>query len=462
MSESVNGKKLHQSFLKSERKHILMITNHGIHQWQVIPGLPDTGGQNVYVNQFTGTLAELGFKITIVNRGGYPHPVTEEKREGLHYRNEHQRILYIEDNKKEFVRKEDMNEQTPQLAEFLEKHLENEGTAVDLIISHYWDAAKVGVLLNQRLSERVKHVWVPHSLGAVKKRNVEPERWQGLRIDERIEVEKTLIPELDAVAATSSLIRESLQENYGAQKILFLPPCVKTERYYPREIEADHEIWQFLSDHSGLSVEEVRQCKIVTEISRTDTTKRKNVLIEAFAQVNDDVPNSLLLVSIDDTEEELAAELKGLIAEHDIESHTAVVGYVWDRLPILYAVTDVYCSPSVMEGFGMSVQEAAATKVPVVGSHLIPFVKDYLLGAAMREITCECVYAAPLRQVTGAVLVQADDVAGFAYALERLLTHDSLRQELGQNAYDITIPYFTWKDMTQRFLETINVDFQET
>jgi len=69
-----------------------MITNHGIHQWQVIPGLPDTGGQNVFVNQFTEALAKLGFRITIVNRGGYSHPVTGEPQRGLCYQDENQRI----------------------------------------------------------------------------------------------------------------------------------------------------------------------------------------------------------------------------------------------------------------------------------------------------------------------------------------------------------------------------------
>ena len=58
----INSSTQHQAFLSSPRKHILMITNHGIHLWQVIPGLPDTGGQNVFVNQFTAALAEQGFR----------------------------------------------------------------------------------------------------------------------------------------------------------------------------------------------------------------------------------------------------------------------------------------------------------------------------------------------------------------------------------------------------------------
>ena len=86
-----------------------MITNHGIHQWKIIPGLPDTGGQNVFVNQFTNQLAQNGFKITIVNRGGFPHPLSGMYRRGYDYKDENQRILYLEDSLPSFVIKEEMD-----------------------------------------------------------------------------------------------------------------------------------------------------------------------------------------------------------------------------------------------------------------------------------------------------------------------------------------------------------------
>jgi len=55
----------------------------------------------------------------------------------------------------------------------------------------------------------------------------------------------------------------------------------------------------------------------------------------------------------------------------------------------------------------------------------------------------------------GAVVVRAGDVDGFAYALEMLLTNDELRQEMGKNAYHITIPYFTWRNVVPAFLDKI-------
>lgn len=434
-----------------------MISNHGIHQWKIVPGLPDTGGQNAFVNQFTAALAKLGFKITIVNRGGYPHPVTGEWRKGVHYKDEHQRILYLEDGLREFVRKEDMDEQIPGLVKSLRNSLDAEGTRVDLIVSHYWDGAKIGVLYNRSRQERVRHVWVPHSLGTIKKRNVPPDQWVDLRVDERIAIERSLIPDLDGIAATSSVVKQALKEDYGYTTPLFLPPCVDPDRYHPRQVSDEDNVWDFLSQRSGLPPPEVRGCKIVTEISRTDTTKRKDVLIKAFAKVHQRVPNSLLVVSIDDSQEKLAGELKHLIRALDLQNHIAVVGSVWELLPTLYAVTDVYCTPSVMEGFGMAVQEATATGVPAVASHLVPFVTEYLLGTNAKQIHCE-EGSPPLKLGHGAIVVQADDVNGFAYALEMLLTDDDLRKTMGQNAYHTTVPYFTWQNRVTDFLDDIGIN----
>jgi glycosyltransferase involved in cell wall biosynthesis len=207
----------------------------------------------------------------------------------------------------------------------------------------------------------------------------------------------------------------------------------------------------------------VRECKIVTEISRTDTTKRKNVLIEAFAIVQQRVPNSLLVISIDDSMQELAKELKGLIhtLPPEVRKRIAIVGSVWDVLPTLYAVTDVYCTPSVMEGFGMSAQEAAATGVPVVASHLVPFVTEYLLGEEVDVIDFK-EDKQPVKRGRGAVVVQADDVDGFARALEMLLTDADLRAEMGRNAYRITVPTFTWQNRVPAFLDEIGESLRLT
>ena len=196
----------------------------------------------------------------------------------------------------------------------------------------------------------------------------------------------------------------------------------------------------------------MRKSQIITEISRTDTTKRKDVLIKAFARVNKRYPETLLAVTIDKTNESLAEELMALIRSLDIEKRIAVLGSVWNELPDIYAVTDVYCTPSVMEGFGMTPQEAAATKVPVVSSPLVPFVTEYLLGNEVEEV----LYGDGdhrLKIGYGAIVVPADDIDGFTLAIDMLLSRKALRHQMGENAYQTTIPYFTWKNRVRVFLE---------
>ena len=47
-----------------------------------------------------------------------------------------------------------MNEQIPPLAADLARKIEQDGDTYDLIISHYWDAGKLGVLLNESTANR--------------------------------------------------------------------------------------------------------------------------------------------------------------------------------------------------------------------------------------------------------------------------------------------------------------------
>ncbi|MEJ2487539.1 MAG: glycosyltransferase [Anaerolineales bacterium] len=432
-----------------------MLTTHGVHEWQVVPGLVDTGGQNVFVNQFTEELAHQGFKITIANRGGYPHPVTKIPQTGVFYKDKFQRILYLEDGLEKFIRKEDMGSQIGSLANGLARYLIREKQKVDLIISHYWDAALVGEMFLKETGLQAPHVWVPHSLGAIKKRNVSKNQWLPLRIDERIEHERKILAELSYVATTSPAISESLTQDYNYdQPPLWLPPCVSTERFHPHPVPDDAAAWAVLSEASGLPIDQIRKRKIITEISRTDTTKRKDILLKAFAQVVQERPDTLLILTIDRKKEPLGPELMALIQNLGIRSNVAVLGSVWDLLPDIYAVTDIYCTPSIMEGFGMAAQEAAATSVPVVASSLVPFATQYLYGATEGEVKVND--SQPVSIGQGAIIVQPDHTAGFAQALITLLSDKQLRLSMGKKAYTTTVPQFTWPRTVEKFIQDLN------
>lgn len=439
--------------------HVLMITNHGVHEWEVVPGLPDTGGQNVYVNQLTEALIAQGYRVTIVNRGGYPHPVNGRLQTGVvPHTSGRARILYIEDGRLEFVRKEDMGDQVETLTDDLERRLEKHGDGYDLIISHYWDAGVIGAQLNQRSARRVPHIWIPHSLGILKKRNMDPSTWESLRIDARIDAERRLIEGVDGTVATSTVIASVFRDDYGREPDFFLPPCIDVGRYHPRPREQCAGVRGFLAANSPLSAEELSSRRIVTEISRTDRTKRKDVLIRALAKVIGEVPDAVLVVSLDEKAGVVYDQAISLVRELELTDNVIVVGSVWELLPCLYSLTHVYCTPSVMEGFGMSAQEAAATAVPIIASDLVPFATDYLLGANPEELSIEQgKEPAELLIGEGAIVAPADNVDAFARAMTLLLTDDVLRAEMGQRALDITIPYFTWEARTKDMLDDLGV-----
>jgi len=450
----INDERLHQAFIQSSREHILMLTIHGVHEWQVVPGLQDTGGQNVFVNQFSSALCQKGFRTTVVNRGGYPHPKTGRPQAGLCYLDENQRILYLDDGLPEVVRKEDMGDRFPNLLDSLVKFLEEEGGQVGLVISHYWDAGQLGTLLTQSMKLNAKHVWVPHSLGMLKQRNLSPDAWSDLRIQERIAFEHEVFSNIDFLAATSSKIKTSAENDYGYEgKCLWLPPCVDPERYYPRIVADSDSIWDLLSEASGISPKEIRGKRIITEISRTDDTKQKDILIKAFAFVHQKHPDSFLVVSIDKSNGALAEALLGLIETENLQGCVAAVGSIWKELPTLYAITDIYCTPSIMEGFGMSVEEAAATRVPIVSSNLVPFATEYLAGEAASKIKLgsrtEIIIGA------GALIVSPGDIEGFANAIDLLLSDETFRKNTGSSAFKATIPYFTWDHIVHDFLKGV-------
>jgi len=436
------------------RTHILMITNHGLHEWQVTAGLPDTGGQNVYVNHFSEALVDLGYEVTIVNRGGYLHPHTEQPRLGtLPHAGGRARIVYLEDGHPEFVRKEDMGDHLPALAaDLVEKSAARDG--YDLIISHYWDGGLLGALANDLFPNRVPHLWIPHSLGALKKRNMDPGSWAALRIDERIEHERDLLGRVDGVAATSQAIRRSLEADYGHRSEYFLPPGVDDERYRPRTRAECSGFWERATFGTPFTAGDLAGRPLVTEVSRTDRTKRKQVLIEAFARVREEVPDALLAITIDEGNQALHDHLLDVIAGLGLEKDVLVLGSVWDLLPCLYSSSDVYCTPSIMEGFGMSAQEAAATGVPVVATSLVPFVTEYLLG---RDPASSPGPGGGLLVGEGAIVAPADSVEAFAAAITLLLGDADLRLRMGEAARSITVPSFTWRTRTAHLMTAVGV-----
>jgi glycosyltransferase involved in cell wall biosynthesis len=154
---------------------------------------------------------------------------------------------------------------------------------------------------------------------------------------------------------------------------------------------------------------------------------RKNLpaLLDAFSRL-DRRDVDLVLAGPDGWNEDVGAAISRL------DGRVHAVGFVPRRqLESLLAGADVFCYPSIQEGFGLPVLEAMAQGTAVVTS----------AGTATSEVAGD----------TG-VLIDPHDVGALAGAIERLLDDPAERERLGA-AGQVRARTFTWARTADAYAE---------
>lgn len=105
-----------------------------------------------------------------------------------------------------------------------------------------------------------------------------------------------------------------------------------------------------------------------------------------------------------------------------------------DQLPLLYNMAEVFAYPSLYEGFGMPVAEALSCGVPTLVS----------TDGALKEVTGDA-----------ALAVDALSVEDIAMGLQRLLTDETLRQQLSYSG-PAQAARFTWEAAARTVLDVYN------
>jgi glycosyltransferase involved in cell wall biosynthesis len=150
---------------------------------------------------------------------------------------------------------------------------------------------------------------------------------------------------------------------------------------------------------------------VIGYVGRIVADKGIEALVESFVRVQQVVSNvHLLLVG---RVEPMRSRL-GQATLDIIECNTNIhkTGQVPDPVPF-YSAMDILVLPSRREGFGLTLIEAGALGLPVIGTQVTG-----------------CVDAV-VEDVTG-LLVPVDDVAALATAMLRLIREPELRRKLGQ------------------------------
>ena len=236
-------------------------------------------------------------------------------------------------------------------------------------------------------------------------------------IDHRIGVYFSIRRELDRIIAVSHFLKRELINWYH------LNPDLVRVIYNGVDLE------RFNPNVRGGKVREtysVGDAPLVTFIGRLAPYKGFQFLLEAIPQVLQEVPDTRFMF-VGEARFDVP-RLSDILKNQKIRKAVVFTGYVDDELlPGFYASCDVFCYPSLWEGFGLTPAEAQAVGKPVVA----------FKTCALPEVVQD--------GVTG-FLVPPRDSSSLAKAIVRLLRDTELRKRMGTEARMEVEKKFSWEN----------------
>ncbi len=229
-------------------------------------------------------------------------------------------------------------------------------------------------------------------------------------------LEKLHARRADRVITISRYCAERLAELYGVRNAVVVPEMI------------DLEGWRDLFLRNPAPNSEGRFTVLC--VCRFYPRKRVDVLLRAAAQLRSRLPELEIRIVGDGPE---APRLHKLCRELRLEPVVKWLGNATsDQLAREYNRADVFCLPSVQEGFGIVFLEAMAAGKPIVG----------IRAAAVPEV------------VEHGLLVEPDNPEALADAIAKLYSDSDLRRELGARGAHAVSKY-EMQRVAQQFVDQI-------
>jgi D-inositol-3-phosphate glycosyltransferase len=308
-------------------------------------GTRDTGGMSVFVRHVSQWLGASGHRVDIFTCAGPPAPPRALAPRV--------RLIHIGQGPWVDRDKAQLPDHAAGIFAALEAFRARDGSAYDLIHSHYWISALVGELAQARW--RRPHLVMFHTLGAAKNTPGSGENESARRIAD----ERRAAAGADVVLAPSRGERENLTGLYGLppEKIRRVPCGVDLAHFQPLDRRESRR-------RLGLPAEE----ETALFVGRFAPLKGLENLIRAAAILRPEHPRlTLRIVGGDDANGPPA--LIGLAQQLGVSDAVRFAGRVDpDELPFYYSAADLLALPSYYESFGLVVLEALACGIPVAAT----------------------------------------------------------------------------------------------
>jgi glycosyltransferase involved in cell wall biosynthesis len=172
--------------------------------------------------------------------------------------------------------------------------------------------------------------------------------------------------------------------------------------------------------------------------SRMHPKKGVDILLEAFARVLPDFPNTKLLIAALSNDTAYEVKMRARAECEDIADSVLITTELTGRKGLgIYDHADLFVLPSRQEGFSMAVLEAMVSGVPVLVTH-----------------ACHMDFIAEVN----AGFVAEVSIDGVAKALRDFLrTTASERELMAQNARDWILDNCTWESIGKQLVDMYNV-----
>lgn len=235
----------------------------------------------------------------------------------------------------------------------------------------------------------------------------------------------------DSYLASSSWCRDYFV-SMGAprEQIIFFPQIVDND-FFARSADALRPRRDALKQELG-----IHTSRVILFVGQSIARKGVVPLMEAFervAQANPDV--TLVTVGQGVLTSEMQARRLASHARDRIVIHPFVSQ---QDLPKFYALADIFVLPSFYDTFGLVINEAMASRLPIVTTNRVGAVADLVRDG-----------------VNGRV-VAPGDVPALAEALTQLVGNDALRAEMGKRAAE-QIDRWSVQQAGEGFMQCINL-----
>jgi glycosyltransferase involved in cell wall biosynthesis len=243
---------------------------------------------------------------------------------------------------------------------------------------------------------------------------------------------KIFLPSLDKfIAVGNETVRVGIEKGIPLKKLVFIPNGVDTEK---------NLINATISDLEKIIGRNIQNKKILLTSGRLARRKGVNWFV---GNVMPKLAENILYVIAGDGVDK--QNITDTIKKNHLENRVIMLGYVTDEnRNILWNTCDLFVQPNIkiqgdMEGFGISVIEAASCRMPVLAANL-EGLKD------------------AIKDNENGFLIESENAEAWAKKINELLSNEKYCKEFGEKARQFVIENYEWKKIAQKYLNEININ----